>query len=93
MNQGAILVRGAPIAHKRIQVARVSVVVASAGAVHLAQTGDRKRLVLPLRLRRVGAIVEAVVMVVGICVSSVEPETREYPKRCSGQCEWQDSAG
>ena len=85
MNQGIILIRSASVSHKRVQICRVRVVVTSASAIHLAQTSNRKRLVLTLGLRRIGAIVEAVIMVVGVFICSVEPETRKDSERCSGQ--------
>ena len=93
MDQCAIFIRSAPVSHERIQVRCIRVVVTSAGAVHLAQTCSRKGLVLTLGLRGVGAIVEAVVMVVGVFIYSVEPETREDSKRCSRQCIGEDTAG
>ena len=85
MDQRVILIRSAPVPYERIQIARVRVVVTSAGAVHLAQTGNRKGLILTFGLRRVGAIVETVIMVVGIHECSVKPKTREESERCSGQ--------
>ena len=87
MYQRAVLIRSATISYEPIQVARVRVVVTAAGTVHLAQTSDRKSLILTLGLGRVGAIMEIVVMVVRIRICSVEPETREDSERCSGQCE------
>ena len=86
MDQRAIFIRSAPVSHERIYICRVRVVVASAGAVHLAQTRNREGLILPLGLRRVGAIVETVIMVVWIRKRSVEPETREDSERRSSQC-------
>lgn len=85
VNQRAVFVRSTPVSHERIQIGCVGVVVTSACAVLLAQTGDRKGLVLPLGLRGVGAIVEAVSMVVGVHKRSVEPETREDSERGSSQ--------
>ena len=87
MNQCAIFIRSATISYERIQIGRVRIVVTSAGAVHLAQTSDRKGFVLTLRLRGVGTIVEAVMLVVGVFICSVKPETGEYCERCSCNCE------
>lgn len=84
--QRAIFVRSTPVSYERIQIGCVRVVITSACAVLLAQTSNRKGLVLTLGLRGVGAIVETVIMVVGIHKSSVEPETGEDSERCSGQC-------
>ena len=84
VNQCAIFIRSASISHERIQICRVRVVVTSAGAVHLAQTSNRKGFILAFGLRRVGAIMEAVIMVVVVFICSVEPKTREDSERCSG---------
>ena len=88
MNEGAIFIRSAAVSYERIQIGRIRIVVTSAGTVHLAQASNRKGLILILSLRGVGAIVKAVVVVVGVRICSVEPETREESERCSGQCEW-----
>ena len=87
MNQCTIFIRSAPVAHERIQISRIRIIVTPAGAVHLAQTSHRKSLVLTLGLGRVGPIVEAVIVVVRVIIYAVEPEAREDSERCSGQHE------
>lgn len=87
MDQCAVFIRSAPVPHKRIQIGRIRVVVTSAGAVHLTQTSNREGLVLTLGLGRVGLIVEVVIMVVGVFICSIEPETREDSERGPGQRE------
>ena len=73
VNQCIVFIRCAPISHERIQIGRVCVVVTPTGAVHLTQTGNREGLVLILGLGGVGTIVKVVVMIIGICICSVEP--------------------
>ena len=86
MNQRAVFIRSTPISNERIQISCVRTVITSACAVLLAQTRNRKGFILTLGLRRVGAIVEAVRMVVRVRKGAVEPETGEDSERCTGQC-------
>lgn len=74
MHQRAIFITCAPISNNRIQERRVIVIVTATGTVLCTQTLYGQALVLIVRL-----IAEAVGMAVGVCVCSVEPETREKP--------------